>query len=71
MYSTNDTKLSKSVHVVSFVEIQTKWIEFRPLMGKWSEFRQAQKYQTRVATVPIWPKKFMLHCHMHLHNFKT
>ena len=51
MYSTNDTKLLKSVHVVSFVEIQTKWIEFRPLMGKWSEFRPAQKNQTRVATV--------------------
>ena len=30
--------------------IQTK---FRPLLGKWSEFRLAQKNQTRVATVDM------------------
>ena len=31
--------------------IQTEFTEFRPLLGKWSEFRPAQKNQTRVATV--------------------
>ena len=30
MYSTNETKLLKSVHVVNIFEIQTKWTEFRP-----------------------------------------
>ena len=51
MYSTNEAKLLKSVHIVNFFGIQTKWTEFRPLLGKWSEFRPAQKNQTRVATV--------------------
>ena len=51
MYSTYETKLLKSIHVVNFFEIQTKWTEFRPLLGKWPEFRPAQKNQTRVATV--------------------
>ena len=53
MYSTNETKLLKSVHVVNLFEIQTRWTEFSPLLGKWSEFRPAQKNQTRVATVDM------------------
>ena len=30
MYSTNETKLLISIHVVNIFEIQTKWAEFRP-----------------------------------------
>ena len=48
MYS---TKLLKSVHEVNIFEIQTNWTKFRPLLGKWSEFRPTQKKSTRVATV--------------------
>ena len=33
--------------------IQNKQAKFRPLLGKWSEFRPAQENQTRVATVTI------------------
>ena len=53
MNSTNETKLLKSVHIVNIFEIQTKWTEFRRLLGKWSEFRPAQKNQTRVATAEM------------------
>ena len=53
--------IEKSVDMIISFGIQTKWTEIRPLMGKWSEFRPAQKNQTRVATVPrAWaPRGFL------------
>ena len=52
--------IEKSVDMIISFGIQTKWTEIRPLMGKWSEFRPAQKNQTRVATVPISRKKYLI-----------
>ena len=65
MYSTNETKLFKSVHTVIIIEIQTKWTKFRPNLDHYwaiglnsDRLRKIRpEWQQWVWSKYIWPSR--------------